>query len=161
MREKEKEREREREREGERERKRERERIIISFPPPPPVRPTCAEDQQWTYGSGRGEQVNVTCRVHAHPDAHSFRWAFNTSAELLNIPQNSTHALRDSSTVSYTPMTHHDFGTLLCWAVNEVGGQLLPCVFLIVPAGKGGEGRGEGQMDKNGIGVRVVGHRGT
>ncbi|XP_050730811.1 neural cell adhesion molecule 2-like [Eriocheir sinensis] len=97
-------------------------------------RPTCAEDQQWTYGSGRGEQVNVTCRVHAHPDAHAFRWAFNTSAELLNIPQNRTHALRDRSTVSYTPMTHHDFGTLLCWAVNEVGNQPQPCVFLIVPA---------------------------
>ncbi|KAK8378713.1 hypothetical protein O3P69_009430 [Scylla paramamosain] len=97
-------------------------------------RPTCAEDQQWTYGSGRGEQVNVTCRVHAHPDAHSFRWAFNTSAELLHLPQNRTHALRDRSTVTYTPMTHHDFGTLLCWAVNEVGGQVQPCVFLIVPA---------------------------
>lgn len=94
----------------------------------------------------------MTCRVHSHPDAHSFRWAFNTSAELLNIPQNRTQALRDRSTVSYTPMTHHDFGTLLCWAVNEVGGQLQPCVFLIVPAGEeggGGQG-GEGEAGRAG-----------
>lgn len=99
------------------------------------VRPTCAEQQQWTYGSGRGEQVNVSCQVHAHPDATSFRWAFNTSAEVLNIPSNRTRVLRNRSNVTYTPMTHHDFGTLLCWGVNEVGEQVQPCVFLIVPAG--------------------------
>ncbi|KAK3851980.1 hypothetical protein Pcinc_041417 [Petrolisthes cinctipes] len=33
-------------------------------------------------------------------------------------------------------MTSLDYGTLLCWAVNDIGTQKVPCVFHIVPAGK-------------------------
>ncbi|KAG7155220.1 Nephrin-like 23 [Homarus americanus] len=33
-------------------------------------------------------------------------------------------------------MTALDYGTLLCWANNEIGPQKEPCVFHIVPAGK-------------------------
>ncbi|KAK7083635.1 hypothetical protein SK128_026176 [Halocaridina rubra] len=33
-------------------------------------------------------------------------------------------------------MTELDYGTLLCWAGNQIGQQLQPCVFHIVPAGK-------------------------
>ncbi|XP_069165426.1 uncharacterized protein [Procambarus clarkii] len=90
--------------------------------------------RKWTYGSARGQQVNVTCGVDAHPEAHTFRWAFNTSTEVVYIPKNRTHFHRNRSVMAYTPKTHHDFGTLLCWAVNEVGPQPKPCVYLVVPA---------------------------
>lgn len=29
-----------------------------------------------------------------------------------------------------------DYGTLLCWASNEIGDQMEPCVYTITPAGK-------------------------
>ncbi|KAG7154098.1 Neural cell adhesion molecule 1-like 4 [Homarus americanus] len=96
--------------------------------------PVCIEEQQWTYGGGRGDQVNVSCQVDAHPEPHTFRWAFNTSAEMLYIPNDHVHLQRSGSVMAYTPKTHHDFGTLLCWAVNEVGSQPLPCVYMVVPA---------------------------
>ncbi|XP_069165372.1 neural cell adhesion molecule 2 [Procambarus clarkii] len=96
--------------------------------------PVCSEQQKWTYGSARGQQVNVSCGVDAHPEAHTFRWAFNTSTEVVYIPKNRTHFHRNRSVMAYTPKTHHDFGTLLCWAVNEVGPQPKPCVYLVVPA---------------------------
>ncbi|KAK8725666.1 hypothetical protein OTU49_010679, partial [Cherax quadricarinatus] len=39
------------------------------------------------------------------------------------------------STVSYTPNTELDYGTLLCWGINTVGLQRHPCVFHVFPAG--------------------------
>ncbi|XP_042221447.1 nephrin-like [Homarus americanus] len=96
--------------------------------------PMCSEDQKLTYGSARGQQVNVSCHVDAHPEAHTFRWAFNTSTEVVHIPKNRTHFHRNRSVMTYTPKTHHDFGTLLCWASNDVGSQPQPCVYLVVPA---------------------------
>lgn len=41
-----------------------------------------------------------------------------------------------SSIVSYTPMNELDYGTLLCWASNQIGHQQVPCVYHIIPAGK-------------------------
>ena len=78
--------------------------------------------------------MNVTCQVDANPPVHTFRWAFNTSTEMVNIPKNRSRVLGSRSIMAYTPKTHHDFGTLLCWADNEVGEQRLPCVYLVVPA---------------------------
>lgn len=96
----------------------------------------CAARQQWTYGGARGQQVNVTCQVDANPEVDAFRWAFNTSTEMVHIPRNRSQVLGSRSIMAYTPKTHHDFGTLLCWADNEVGDQRLPCVYLVVPAGE-------------------------
>nr|XP_053641244.1 protein turtle-like [Cherax quadricarinatus]XP_053641245.1 protein turtle-like [Cherax quadricarinatus] len=96
--------------------------------------PVCAENQRRTYGGGRGDQVNLTCDVEANPEPHAFRWAFNTSTEMKYLPKEDIHFQSGRSVVTYTPRTQQDFGTLLCWAVNEIGSQLRPCVFLIVPA---------------------------
>ncbi|XP_042219502.1 neural cell adhesion molecule 1-A-like [Homarus americanus] len=97
--------------------------------------PVCAGGQKWVYGGGRQQPINVTCRVEAHPEATEFRWAFNTSSEYVQIPQDRIHSSRGRSMVAYTPQTHHDFGSLLCWGVNDVDTQELPCVYHIVPAG--------------------------
>ena len=39
--------------------------------------------------------------------------------------------------ITYTPRSHMDFGTLLCWGTNMVGNQQTnrPCVFHIIPTG--------------------------
>ncbi|KAK7035565.1 hypothetical protein SK128_010969 [Halocaridina rubra] len=96
--------------------------------------PLCIERQKWTYGVGRRESVNVSCNVEAFPEAHHFRWAFNSTTELIHMPKNASSIERNRSVLAYTPLTHHDFGTLLCWAENEVGRQSDPCVYLVVPA---------------------------
>ncbi|XP_047501225.1 nephrin-like [Penaeus chinensis] len=46
------------------------------------------------------------------------------------------HRLGSRSTVSYTPNTELDYGTLLCWGTNSVGLQRHPCVFHVFPAGR-------------------------
>ena len=39
------------------------------------------------------------------------------------------------SVAQYVPMTELDYGSLLCWGINELGKQEEPCVFSILPAG--------------------------
>ncbi|KAA0203440.1 hypothetical protein HAZT_HAZT010522, partial [Hyalella azteca] len=41
-----------------------------------------------------------------------------------------------SSTLNYLPNNELDFGSLLCWAANDVGLMKQPCVMQIVPAAK-------------------------
>ena len=41
-----------------------------------------------------------------------------------------------TSVASYAPKSHLDYGTLLCWAYNEIGEQSVPCAFAIIAAGK-------------------------
>lgn len=41
------------------------------------------------------------------------------------------------SILKYTPIAELDYGSLSCWASNDVGNQLNPCIFQLVAAGKG------------------------
>ena len=36
----------------------------------------------------------------------------------------------------YSLNTGRDYGTILCWARNELGAQSEPCVFHLIPAGE-------------------------
>lgn len=36
--------------------------------------------------------------------------------------------------LEYTAQSERDYGTLACWAANEVGRQAEPCVFRVVQA---------------------------
>ncbi|KAK3854766.1 hypothetical protein Pcinc_038777 [Petrolisthes cinctipes] len=82
------------------------------------------------------EQVNIPCHLDAHPRPTSYRWTFNNSGESVDIPKEHIDASDYSSTVSYTPRTELDYGTLLCWGTNPVGHQRRPCVFHVFPAGR-------------------------
>lgn len=64
------------------------------------------------------------------------RWAVNTSTGVVDVALNLSSSVGSRSVVRYTPQTHHDFGELLCWAVNDLGLQHQPCVFKVVPAGR-------------------------
>ncbi|KAG7158651.1 Nephrin-like 7 [Homarus americanus] len=97
--------------------------------------PTCRPSQKVVYGAGKHEQLNVTCSVEAHPEPTTFRWAFNSSSEVMEIPGSKTWVLGDGvSQVSYTPRTHLDYGSLLCWATNDVSRQNQPCIYHIIHA---------------------------
>ncbi|XP_042204299.1 nephrin-like [Homarus americanus] len=94
-------------------------------------------------GDGHSNPIllRVKCEydiLYAHPKPMAFKWTFNNSGESVDIPQ--THILvsgpQSKSTVSYTPNTELDYGTLLCWGTNAVGTQRYPCVFHVFPAGR-------------------------
>lgn len=73
--------------------------------------------------------LRVICR--------SFRWKFNNSGENLDIDRDRHHKNGSMMDVlRYTPVTDQDYGTLSCWAANDVGQQQSPCVFQVVLAGE-------------------------
>ncbi|XP_071532986.1 uncharacterized protein [Panulirus ornatus] len=97
--------------------------------------PLCREGQKVVYGGGKHEELNITCSVEAHPEPTSFRWAFNSSSEVVDIPSSKFWVVGNGkSQASYTPRTHLDYGSLLCWANNDVGRQLKPCIYHIIHA---------------------------
>ena len=64
------------------------------------------------------------------------RWQFNTTTELRNIPPDSVFTDKTHSVAEYVPITEMDYGSLLCWGVNSLGIQTLPCVIPVIPPGK-------------------------
>lgn len=101
-------------------------------------KPVCKSGLQRVYAVARHEAASVLCEVETFPLPDSFRWAFNNSAESVEVPQsryNSSHET-SSSVLRYAPVADMDYGTVLCWAANRAGRQLQPCVFHVIPAGK-------------------------
>ncbi|XP_068231410.1 protein turtle-like [Palaemon carinicauda] len=98
--------------------------------------PVCSPGQLTTYPVGKYEDAEVTCSVQANPLQASFQWTFNNTADTIDVPQGRFTSSSSHSVITYTPMTSLDYGTLLCWASNEIGTQGEPCIFHIVPAGK-------------------------
>ena len=80
--------------------------------------------------------MNIGCDVDANPPAGLFRWSFNNSAvQSLEVDSVTTEPGGGRSIASYKPESERDYGTLLCWGRNELGSQVIPCVFHVVPAG--------------------------
>ncbi|XP_076667647.1 nephrin isoform X2 [Andrena cerasifolii] len=101
-------------------------------------KPICVSEQKHIYGVTRYEDARVICRVEAYPPPDSFRWTFNNTEEMVDVPQarykNSTR--QTESVLIYRPVTEMDYGTVFCWASNTAGQQKNACVFHIIPAGK-------------------------
>ncbi|XP_076473892.1 nephrin isoform X4 [Bombus vancouverensis nearcticus] len=101
-------------------------------------KPICLPDQKRIYGVARHEDARVTCSVEAYPSPDSFRWTFNNTEEMVDVPQarykNSTR--HSQSILIYRPITEMDYGTVFCWASNTAGQQKNACIFHIIPAGK-------------------------
>uniref|UniRef100_A0A453Z0K3 Ig-like domain-containing protein n=1 Tax=Anopheles gambiae TaxID=7165 RepID=A0A453Z0K3_ANOGA len=85
-------------------------------------------------GASRNENVEIPCHIFADPPARSFHWRFNNSAEILPVDAHRYTSQGNISILNYAPVTDQDFGTLTCWAVNEVGPQSQPCTFQLVLA---------------------------
>lgn len=81
--------------------------------------------------------MKISCELDSNPTDITFTWKFNaTNFESIDIPASLVSTDQTRSVVLYTPMTEHDYGTLLCTGTNEIGIQLEPCVFNIIPAGR-------------------------
>ncbi|XP_031626202.1 nephrin-like isoform X1 [Contarinia nasturtii] len=99
--------------------------------------PVCRPGQKTIYSGGRQETIKVLCELEANPHNVTFNWKFNASAtEFLDLPASQIFPERHNAVAHYTPMTEHDYGTLLCWGINEIGTQIEPCIFIIIPAGR-------------------------
>ena len=61
------------------------------------------------------------------------RWAVNTTRGWKDMATAST--AQQSETLQFRPDLEVDFGTVACWALNEVGWQKDPCLFRFFPAG--------------------------
>ncbi|MPC72924.1 hypothetical protein E2C01_067238 [Portunus trituberculatus] len=99
------------------------------------VSPLCRPGQTHVFGAAKNEQLNITCSVEAHPEPSSFRWAFNSSSEVVDIQSARVRSAgKGRSQVSYVPTRHQDYGSLLCWASNDVGVQRQPCIYHVIHA---------------------------
>nr|XP_034833774.1 kin of IRRE-like protein 1 isoform X2 [Maniola hyperantus] len=98
--------------------------------------PTCRSSQQRVHGVAKQERAHITCHVDANPPEVSFRWTFNNTANNNEVSNTYVSRSGTSSTVTYTPHTEMDYGTLLCWAHNRIGKQRVPCVYHIIAAGR-------------------------
>ncbi len=100
-------------------------------------KPMCMDGQKTIYGVSEGEAAHISCRVNAYPVADVFSWSFNTSSGGMDLPSSDYTVQGSASLLSYVPKSQMDYGTVLCWASNVVGGQVVPCVFHVIPAGGG------------------------
>ncbi|KAL5284444.1 hypothetical protein ACFFRR_006630 [Megaselia abdita] len=98
--------------------------------------PTCMPNQPRVYGVAKQEDAKIKCTVDANPPDVEFKWTFNNSAESIDVAADHITRTGTSSTVTYTPITELDYGTLLCVATNKIGRQKVPCVFHIIAAGR-------------------------
>nr|XP_045581114.1 nephrin-like [Procambarus clarkii] len=98
-------------------------------------KPYCRRHSKTIYGTALHEPASVTCEVEASPGPVTFRWTFNNTSEHLPIPASAVTSQDFLSVASYAPKSHLDYGTLLCWAFNEIGEQSVPCGFAIIAAG--------------------------
>nr|CAD7393816.1 unnamed protein product [Timema cristinae] len=101
-------------------------------------KPICRPEQKRVYGVARHENAKVICEVEAFPPPDTFKWSFNNTAETIDVPQaryRSANPTHSQSTLTYTPVTDMDYGTVMCWAANTAGQQREPCVFHIIAAG--------------------------
>ncbi|XP_064469296.1 protein turtle homolog B-like [Ornithodoros turicata] len=97
--------------------------------------PMCKAHQKRMYGVSRRESISVRCELEADPGEVTFHWRFNSSSSGKRLDLASYSNTFTQSTTVYTPESEDDYGYLLCWGVNEVGKQIRPCNFTVIPAG--------------------------
>ncbi|XP_043258018.1 hemicentin-1-like [Colletes gigas] len=116
--------------------------------------PVCKEGRsEVVVGALKQETVSLVCSVESHPAPLTFHWTFNNSGELVEVPHSryshvpapETPSVAESlkeyqqfhgSRLNYTPATEMDYGTVACWATNQVGKQRAPCLFQVIAAGR-------------------------
>lgn len=96
-------------------------------------------------GALKHETISLVCGVQSKPPPTTFRWTFNNSGELMNMPSTRYAQVKPLSLITthwhgsrlnYTPENDMDYGTVACWARNRIGMQKTPCLFQIIVAGK-------------------------
>lgn len=79
--------------------------------------------------------VKVTCEIEANPTDLKFIWKFNNTSGISDLLPQHFQTEGTRSIANFTPHTELDYGSLYCWAKNQLGMQSDPCVYHIIPAG--------------------------
>ncbi|XP_043226063.1 hemicentin-1-like [Amphibalanus amphitrite] len=104
--------------------------LDVKFPP------VCQQGLQHIHGVSKRETAYVQCSVTANPSAGvSFHWTFNNTSEWRELDSRLVNSSQTRSTLRYRPRTEMDYGTVFCWATNDIGRMARPCVFHIIAAG--------------------------
>ncbi|XP_065089794.1 hemicentin-1-like [Ochlerotatus camptorhynchus] len=96
--------------------------------------PVCDHEKIVLIGASKNENMEILCEIYADPPARSFHWRFNNSAEILEVDSHRYSNHGNFSVLLYTPVAVQDYGTLSCWASNEIGVQTEPCLFQVILA---------------------------
>lgn len=96
--------------------------------------PVCGHERVVLIGASKNENMEILCEIYADPPARSFHWRFNNSAEILDVDSHRYSNHGNFSVLQYIPVSEQDYGTLSCWASNEIGVQSEPCLFQIILA---------------------------
>lgn len=121
--------------------------------------PQCATDKMMVVGATKGEDIQLTCEIKSYPLPKRFYWKFENSEESVEIDQRKFSNNGTKSVLSFSTATDHvtltllieslewldnisksillasqDYGSLSCWAKNEIGIQSQPCVFQLILA---------------------------
>ncbi|XP_033218241.1 nephrin-like [Belonocnema kinseyi] len=83
------------------------------------------------YGTQKHETISLVCEVEANPTEVTFHWTFNNSGDLNDISSTEFTSDRTVSKLNYTPEADKDYGTLGCWAKNDLGYSKQPCLYQI------------------------------
>ncbi|EEC06932.1 sidestep protein, putative [Ixodes scapularis] len=98
--------------------------------------PVCVEGLTREYAASADIRVLVACEVNASPGDVHFEWVANTTLRTGRISSFTANGTKSyASTVTGTEL---EYGILLCFASNNVGKQIEPCTFRIVPPGPPG-----------------------
>ncbi|XP_020300402.1 hemicentin-2-like [Pseudomyrmex gracilis] len=115
--------------------------------------PVCKEGKsEVVVGALKQETVLLACSVESHPAPVTYHWTFNNSGELVDVQSRYSHVSASGTpsasdtlkeyqqfrgpNLDYTPATEMDYGTVACWASNQVGKQRTPCLFQVIAAGR-------------------------
>ncbi|XP_075532074.1 B-cell receptor CD22-like [Dermacentor variabilis] len=78
------------------------------------------------------ETVRVPCRVAADPPHVSYSWSFRSSLDEMATRNLTTPRNGSGGLFFYQPKVAADFGTVYCWAQNDIGPMAKPCIFHVV-----------------------------
>ncbi|XP_037073231.1 uncharacterized protein LOC119094261 [Pollicipes pollicipes] len=99
------------------------------------VAPVCRPELPHIYGVSKKEQVNILCDVDSNPSRLHFLWTFNNTSEMTELDSRLVNSSETRSMLTYQPKTEMDYGTIFCWATNDIGRMARPCVFHVIAAG--------------------------
>ncbi|XP_037073232.1 protein turtle homolog A-like [Pollicipes pollicipes] len=97
--------------------------------------PVCRPELPHIYGVSKKEQVNILCDVDSNPSRLHFLWTFNNTSEMTELDSRLVNSSETRSMLTYQPKTEMDYGTIFCWATNDIGRMARPCVFHVIAAG--------------------------
>ncbi|XP_057337147.1 hemicentin-2-like isoform X1 [Microplitis mediator] len=86
------------------------------------------------HGALKHEMISLVCEVDANPTLVTFRWTFNSSSEIRDISPSKFTTDSTISRLNYTPVTDMDYGTIGCWASNNIGESKEPCFYQVIAA---------------------------